>query len=489
MISYFVFRQLLRVSILLNYLKKLLPFIVSILLILSETSAHATNFFPYSLRTRGYSSWSPEIQSDTNTTGMAGATLALPSTISSAEYNPAGYAMQTGSISAQINQMSVKDLTLQPNGSPIESGQGGIGISPPPWGFSISYYSPMTERDSYNSPLTLNRLKTEVSLKEYHFTVARSFFDSKLAIGVSAEVNKAVRELGLISYNTYAMSYDVGILYRARDRLMFAASYVPRLTIGTSGEADNKELPGFNQPITRPEQVSFGAGWVPNRFFKAGTSLTYVGVTNDTALLYNQSKTTGSHPTWIPRLGASYTFAEFSNFKSELALGTYYAGPRVEGGPSRFHVTAGLEANPYFVNIGVGFDLSQDYQNIMIGVGIDIVRTLRTFKIIPKDPTPPYNGFLPKMHALSPEGLPDPMTVGDKSKSASPPGLADVGKIIQEAPNNLVKKVQGRQTTVEKKEKKEAQILKTKKKKHKKKPRISELKEISTPAPAHTLSP
>jgi hypothetical protein len=439
------------------------------LFLLWASTCFATTF-PYATRTKDYSSWSPASQSDTNTTGMAGATVALPSSISSAEYNPAGYAMETGSLSAQINRISITDKRIQPDGQSIDSSQWGLGLSPPPWGFSLSYYSPMTESDSYFSPNTFDPLKTEVSLKELRATVARSFWNGHVAIGVSAELDKAVRELGSFSYNSYAPSFALGALFRMQDHFIFGVSYLPPLTIGAApNQPDQAELPGFNRAVLRPSQLDFGVGWVPNRFFKAGASLSYVGDTANTALLYDQSVITGATPTWVPRLGASYVLAEFSNFKSELALGSYYASSRLEGESNRFHATSGWDINPYFINIGLGFDLASDYKNIMIGVGIDIVRTLRTFNIIPKDPTPPLNGFLPNAKHISADGLPDTMTIGEK-KSNHPVSLGDVKQIVEELPTNISDKVKGIPTTVEKKEAKAAKKKHPKKRKKKKPP-------------------
>jgi hypothetical protein len=416
------------------------------------TSAYATTF-PYTQRTQDYSGWTAAIQADTNTTGMAGAVIALPSSISSSESNPAGYAMETGSLSAQINRISITDKRIQPDGQSIDSSQWGLGLSPPPWGFAISYYSPITENATYVSPITGDSLLTEVSMKELRFTVSRSFFDSRLALGFSAELVKAVRELGPYSYNSDAPSYNLGALYRLPDHFILGAGYTPPLTIGpNANNIAQNELPGFNQAVLRPSELDLGIGWVPNRFFKTGFQVSYVGDTANTALLYDQTEITGANPTLVPRIGASYVLAEYNNFQSEWAVGSYYATSRVEGQASRLHATTGLEANPYFVNLGIGFDLSSDYQNIMVGVGIDIVRTLRTFDIIPKDPTPAYNGFFPKADKIVADGLPEAMTKGE-ARTTQETSLGQVGTIVEEAPGNIVDKFSGKQTTVEKKRK------------------------------------
>lgn len=412
----------------------------------------AAQSLPYSIRTQDYSGWSPAAQSDTNTTGMAGATVALPSSISSAESNPAGFAMETGSVSAQINRISIRDQRIQSEN--INSSQWGLGVSPPPWGFSLSYYSPITESGDYLSPTTGESRRTEVSLKELRLTAARSFLDGHLAIGLSGEFTKAVREFGPYSYNSYAPSFRLGALYRGVKRIILGFSYAPPLTIGPDSEGPSQnELPGFNRALLRPSQLTLGVGWIPNRFFKTGISIARVGNTANTALLSNQSSQTGMSPTWIPRVGASYILAQFNNFSSELAMGSYFDTSRIQGQSNRLHGTIALEVNPYFVNLGVGADLSRDYRNFMIGVGIDIVRTLRTFNIVPRDPTPPMNGFFPKVTQISAEGLPDTMTQGEP-KTSSPPTLGDVKQIVKDIPENIVNKVKGKPTTVDKKTKK-----------------------------------
>jgi hypothetical protein len=450
----------------LSLFTQLLPLLIALTILSLAPRCLASNpTFPYSTRNTNYSAWSPGAQSDTNTTGLAGATVALPSSISAAEMNPAGFAMEMGSLSAQINRISIVDKRIQPDGASMDSTQWGLGVNPSPWGLSIAYYSPITENDVYTSPSTMNASRTEVSLKEFRFTVARNFFNGRLAIGVSGELDKAVRELGPYSYDSYAPSFALGALYRMYEHIILGASYIPPLTINATHDPDQAELPGFNQAVLRPSQLNLGLGWIPNRFFKIGASLSYVGDTANTALLSDQSIATGVTPTWIPRAGASYILAQFNNFQSELAMGSYYATSRFAGESNLLHATTGWDINPYFVNIGVGFDLAKDYRNIMFGVGVDIVRTLRTFDIIPRDPTPTFNGFFPSPPRVSADGLPDAMTHGEEKKT-SPPTLGDVTQIVKDAPSNLVKKVEGKPTTVD--------IAREKKKKRRKKPQSLE---------------
>ncbi len=403
--------------------------------------AEAARPFPYSTRTRDYSAWTPATRGDINTIGMAGATVAVPTSIAAAEANPAGFSMQTASVSAQVNKVSFSDKQIQRSDEKIDSSQWGLGVSPSSWGFSIAYYSPMTESGNYISPDTGRELWTEVSLKEFRFTVAHSFFDDEsLAIGLGPEIVKAVREIGATGNSAWGASYRLGALYRLPTHAVLGASFSPRTTVGPASDPQYQDdMPGFNRSVVLPMKIDIGAGWLPNRFFKAGLSLSYVGATQNTALLADETVSTGAHPTWVPRLGASYVIAEFAKLKIEAAAGAYYEVSRLDDYPDRIHGTGGLEVNPYFVNLGAGFDISSGYKNVIFSIGIDIVRTARTFELIPKDPVPPYDGFWPRADHVSADGLPAGLTMGEPKKY-SEPGLGDVKDIVQQIPEKIKKK-------------------------------------------------
>jgi hypothetical protein len=403
--------------------------------------AQAVPTFPYSARVRDYNGWNSAVRGDTNTVGMAGATVALPNSISSAEGNPAGYAMELSALSVQLNKNTIHDTNIQKSGDQYDSSQWGLAVSPPPWGFGVSYYSPASQSGRYQSPVTGDVVNTEVSVKELRLTAARAFFNSRLSIGFSLQLMKAVREIGGYDDNHTATGMQLGVLYRLKDHIILGASFEPQTTIDPAGySATQAELPGFNHAIISPSILAFGFGWIPNRFFRAGASLYLVAPTDNTAILYDQTQSEGQRFSLQPRLGASYVVAEYSNFKIEWAAGTYYENSRIDREPSRMHFTTGLEVNPYFINTGVGFDLSRNYKNVMVSFGVDIVRTLRTFEIIPKDPVPAFSGFFPDPHLVSADGLPEGITEGEKKKVV-PISLDDVSTIINDIPQKLKEKM------------------------------------------------
>jgi hypothetical protein len=140
--------------------------------------------------------------------------------------------------------------------------------------------------------------------------------------------------------------------------------------------------------------------------------------------------------------------AEYSNLKVEAATGSYYEFSRIADQSNRLHMTAGLDVNPYFVNIGGGFDIATGYGDYVVSIGIDIVRAARAFDIIPKDNVPPYKGVFPRVTHLSPDGLPGGLTA-DEVKTFPDSTVTDVSKIVIEAPGNILKKIEGQPTSVE----------------------------------------
>jgi hypothetical protein len=385
----------------------------------------------YPERFRPYSGWTAIVKGDNNTIGMAGATVALPNSIASMESNPAGLAMNLGGLAAQINSFPNQNPELNHGNDHINEYQWGVGTAIPPWGYSISYYSPSSENEGSN----------EVSVRQVKASIARLIGDHA-SIGVSVGFDKGIRKFNGDDYSGAHVSGQIGALYKLGDHWVLGASYTPGLDIGPSNDTSEPSSFGFNQTIKVPSITSVGIGFMPNRFFKAGLSILAVSGTGDTALLYDQNVNYGEAFTLQPRLGASYVLAEWHFLKVELAMGTYYEVSRVQGQGNREHGTFGLDVNPWFINTGIGTDMAKDYKNWSVSVGIDLVRTLRTFEIIPKDPVPPYEGTLPPIFKINPNGLADGFTQGE-TKIMSPPTANDVKDIVQDIPKRMQEKFGG----------------------------------------------
>jgi len=409
--------------------------------ILISPATFASPAFPYSTRTRSYSGWNSTIQGDVTGLGMGGATVAIPSSISAAQINPAGFAMVTASVSAQILSNTIDDRHIQSSENRYDTNQWGLSVNPPPWGLGILYYSPTTENGNYQSPTTGKDIDAAVSVREVRFAVAHAFLDHQLSLGLSLGVAKAIRQLGQYNYNSIAIDSEFGALYLMPHHFILGASYIPQNTMNASGDVyAQNDMPGFNQAIITPAQVSAGVAWQPNRFFKTGFSLTYISSTVNTALLSDQNKIVGAISVIEPRLGANYVFAEFKNIKIEYAIGTYFEPSRITGDSNRMHGTMGLEIEPWFMNVGLGFDVADDYKNVLMSISLDIVRAARAFELIPKDPVSPYHGYFPPIFTVKAEGLPQGMTEGEHNNTP-PISLENVEKIISDVPEKIREKM------------------------------------------------
>lgn len=400
--------------------------------------ATLADVLPYPIRTRAYSGFGTTVRGDNENIGMAGATVAIPNSVSSIETNPAGLTMTMGSVTAQINSNEMEDKTITGSGQKkIRSNQWGLTVTPGDWGYALAYYTPNFEGGTYQSQNTGQASEYEVSLKQLRFSVAHSLMDKKLSVGASIELNHAIRNVGELEYGATDFSYRLGAIYHIRNHFLIGASYSPPQEIGNSIiGSGSPDLPGFAQPIRTPMLLNVGAGWIPNRFFDAGFSILLVGSTKDTALLRDQNLTVGEGLTLQPRLGASYIIGQFDHLKISAAMGTYYETSRVEGEPNRLHFTSALQVNPWFVNLGAGVDRATNYNNFFISVGFDFVRGLRTFEIIPKEPVPALDGFWPKPFLKQSDGLSDALTVGE-AKKYSGPSAGDVQKIIENIPARI----------------------------------------------------
>jgi hypothetical protein len=397
---------------------------ISLLLSMFSTNAQAQipginypqRFFPYQ-------GWSAIARGDTNTIGMAGATVALPNSISAIEANPAGLAMTLGGLAAQINSYSIRDPEVNRSTEDSSEYQWGVATSVPPWGFGISYYSPKSELVS----------DSEVSVRQLRMGAAR-LIGQNLSIGLSLETHSAIRSFDHRVYNAVKIGWRLGALYKLEDHWVLAATYVPGIDIGRGAEtAIGNPSSGFNQSVVEPQILAVGIGFMPNRFFKAGFSMQFVGGTPGTRLLYDQTIGFGENFSVQPRVGGSYVLLEYDWLKAELAAGTYYESTRIGNKDGRLHGTFGLEVNPWFVNTGVGGDFAPHYKNFSVSIGVDIVRTLRFFAIIPRDQVPPYDGYLPPIREISADGMPEGFTQGEE-KTVGAASAGDVKQIVEEIP-------------------------------------------------------
>ena len=416
----------------------------------SLAAAVAAPTLPYSTRTKPYTGWNSGVRGDDTIVGMAGATVALPFNIGASELNPAGFAMLMGTVNAQISGTEISDRQIQSPEQKMKSNYYGLAVNPPPWGFAVSSYSPTLENGNYHSLASARDVDAEVSVRELQFSVSRMFFNNTASFGLTLDLAKANRQIGGENENRVSAGWKIGGLYKLPKHLTLGATLSPQNTIdGNPMASALTDMPGFSQAIVMPTIIGLGVGWTPNRFFQGGATLLYVAKTQNTALLRDENIAVGQYATLQPRLGLTYTFFQYEHWKGDVALGSYFEVSRVAGEINRLHETASMDVNIHMFNTGIGIDRANGYRNFMVGVGVDIIRTLRALDIVPKDNLPPYNGFFPHPAKVSADGLSEGLSTGEK-KSVPNQSLGDVRQIIEEAPGKISDKISGRAVEVEK---------------------------------------
>ena len=395
-------------------------------------------------RMRPYSGWNSGLRGDSQVIGTGGGAFAMPESISASEANPASFGMSLDTVEAQINRYTIRDGAVNRAGDVSKENQGGLGIAVPPWGFGFTYYTPYSEIGSYATPLSAGvPVHMRVYLTEYHFTVSRILWRDRLSAGLSLEAVKANYEIGTNENTSSTILLPrIGILYSTSRRIFLGAGFRPGAVLHPDERIGENVYPGFSAPVEIPAILNLGVGWLPNRYFRTGFNLTVPFGRRGGGLLADQDVNVGNRTTVQPHLGASYVLLEYQNLKIELSAGTYWEMSRIEDSGNRFHKTASVDINPWFVNTSFGFDCAPGYRNLIASLGVDIVRSARFLGLIPKDSVPPLNGIAPSPLRSSALGLPAGM-IENQPKTVKGPDLSDVGKMIEDIPARVSEKFTG----------------------------------------------
>ncbi len=258
-------------------------------------------------------------------------------------------------------------------------------------------------------------------------------------MGGSLLLGRATQSLGFpdspslnVTHWSYSPGGSVGLLYQLPERWLIGLSYNFPVTYPADTVTDpTQNFPGFFQPVKTPYRLGAGVGWIPNRFFRLGCGLYLIGPSEGVALLSDDSHFVGINPTLQPRLGVEYTAAEYGEFELHINVGSYYEVSRVQDVVSRLHVTGGLEAKIWVVNLGWSLDESRRYENFIYSAGIDVIKVLRKLDLVPPEVRPPYGGLLPKVTYLSDEGLARPL-VKDWEDRFKNPNILEIGEQLPE---------------------------------------------------------
>jgi|GEM_PF-964563 len=404
---------------------------------------HAT-VLPYATRTRPFSGWSSTVRGDIRTIGMAGAMVGLADTFIASTDNPAGLSMTLRNVTIQLAGNKLKDGNLQDFDQSIRSSNIGIAGGAYPWGFSVGWWTPTSEGQIYNLPTTNARVDASVKVREFRFSAARVFFNNRLSLGSSFILGQAVHGLDFPdqafpdeALHSYGITASFGLMWRTWNRILIGVAYnLPVLFPSDVVAHPSNGIADFNQPIKVPWHLALGTGWIPNRLFRLGTALYFVGKTQGAALLSDNNRLAGESPTVQPRIGANYVWAEFKDLKSDISMGMYLEPSRTAGNAMRFHFTTGLAIDIWILNLGWGIDRAPKYVNYIYTASIDVVRIFRKLDLIAEGWRPPQAGLFYPPFRDSEEGLPR----GLVGHWVSRPGT-DIFEMSAEFPKRLEEKM------------------------------------------------
>ena len=429
------------------------------------------------------------MRGDIRSIGMSNATIGLGDSWGSVNENPAGLAMTLPTVSAQINRNSIPDGNVQSYDQPIQTSNFGIVANPYPWGFSLGYDSPHSEKQTsylFNHSAIAT---TELTVKDVTLSASRLAMNDRLSIGILAALSSSSRTFSLPDQSWSASSTDLkltlGLLYQLEHRLLLGFRFSPQTVYGTPDDTiDPPGLPGYlTKPSYSPWVMGFGMGWIPNVNFRSGLSVIAVGKTPQAGLVSDENRTVGEKVTLQPRIGFDYRWIDLNWLEGRISAGSYYEMSRIADTESRVHGTLGFEVNPSVFNLGVALDRASNYNNFTAGIGIDIIRVMRALEFIPPDSSRKYAGFFAAPTQMNADNLPRALNpTWDPSQTATPGKILDIAGQI---PRRIEERLKG-------KPKEPAPVpdeLKDSVESEKKKTVAPTLKHRKRPAPRPSLTP
>jgi hypothetical protein len=425
--------------------------IAILFMIIAAPVAQATAPIPYTDRTHAYTGWSGVVRGDIRTIGMAGAMVGLGNTFIASGDNPAGLAMTLPGVQLQVTGNRIHDGDLQEYEQTLKTNNLGLAASLYPYGFSVGWWTPHNEGQKYVLP-DGRIIDPRIEVNEFRLSAAHVLFHDRFSLGASVIFGKAMERLSFPDQpsldrqeTSYSVGLGLGAMIKLPRRVILGVAFTPSMHYSADPGAHPTEgISRFFEPVHTPVRMRLGLGWIPNRFFSAGAGVYFLGATQNTALLGDDSRSIGELVTLQPRVGAEYRWAEFKEFKADLALGTYLVPSRIQNSPTRLHGTFGTSFNLWVVNLGWGIDVAPRYTNYIYTAAIDVLRLFRKLDLIREDWHPPNGGLFPPMTRYSEDGLPRPL-VKNWSTRKKPTNILEIGK---EFPERLQKKVEELQKVI-----------------------------------------
>ena len=360
-------------------------------------------------------------QGDVRTLGMAGAILGIPESLMATQDNPAGLTLTLDQPGIQSGRQWLKAPRVFGPNTRLETLQTQVGGGYQGWGLSFGSLSRQIDQSE----------DTILSQQALYLGFARSFSERKLSLGVQLLLHSADLSSPLESRSGQAPGIGAGILYRFPYRILAGASF------HTGSELSLEDV---RAPIHIPWRMGIGLGFAPNRALRLGVSGVWVGATSQARLLSDPSRAVGAQPQFQPRIGLSYSLLDTERADLQITSGLYHESSRITGERARLHYTYGLNMSIWLLNINAGADRAEQFHNRSIYVGLNVVKLLQRFELLPTLNTLPPEGtrkLFPNPFVMDERGLALNL-VEDPSNSKK--GLS-LQQATQELPLRLEKKI------------------------------------------------
>jgi hypothetical protein len=314
---------------------------------------------------------------------MAGALTGLADSYYGAMINPAGSALTLNRVDLDLSKFTISDQITMAPGQVLSGNTIGIAVPLKEMGVSLGYTTPY---------LVTNATGNTARLSDYRMSFSKSFFENHLSFGLGLVFD----QISVNSISLGQVGYTLGTLYRFPNRFFLGATYNTPMLFGPDSQ---------NEVFSLPRSATLGLGWIPNRLFRAGFSLEWVGAENNTYLYHQPTQATGQYSTVQVHLGTTYEFLSTHSLRMILYSGTYLEALRTSIS-YRPHLTTGLEVRPWFIHAAFIIDVADQYQNTLFNIGLDVKDALNRLNVLPREVSAPPAGFLPPPFETNEDWLP-----------------------------------------------------------------------------------
>lgn len=422
-------------------------FYLGLALLASSSIGHA-GVLPYATRTRSYSGATQTVRGDVRAVAMAGATTGIADSALAARDNPSGLAMGFEGVDVSLVTNFVKDGLQGDFGRPTYNNGLGAAFNLYPWGVSFGYFGRVAEDDLFElQSLPGRNQRLSVGTQDFSVAAARVFWDHRLALGIQFDFGQSVLKIedpGGFSQQWLGSGFGatVGLSYQFRSKWILGLAYSsPRVFDGAGPGEHPTALPGFYQAIEIPFKISLGLGWKPNRFTAVDLTLSGYGVTPNAAQLRDERVSVGANFGFTPRFGLSYRLIDFPELDATFFAGTYLETPVVQDTFSRLHGTLGTRGRLWVVLFGAGVDVAVHYSNALFYVGVDVMRVIQKFDLVPELRMGAYGGIFPNPLKERDRGMPRPLVAQylEPKPQERPP---DAMEVMQDFPTKFGEKLE-----------------------------------------------